>query len=109
MARDIRNDNDERLLAFTLKHDVTLVKTFVSIPQTCISHTFNRVGNRRRIDDILTRQRNRILARNVVVDPKPLFHPCETARQICFQPPGRKGYKLHPQPAEADGGFKFPE
>ena len=72
---DTRYDNGELLLAFASNHDLALVNAFFSTPQTGISHTFNGAGNRKRIDYILTRQRDRNLVRNVVVHPQPSFLP----------------------------------
>ena len=74
-GRDTQNDNGELLLAFASNHDLALVNTFFSTPKNGISHTFNGTGNRKRIDYILTRQRDRKLVRNVVVHPQPSFLP----------------------------------
>ena len=57
-GRDTRNENGQLLLAFTSNHDLALVNTFFSTPQNGISHTFKEAGNRKRIDYILTRQRD---------------------------------------------------
>ena len=51
------------------------MNTFPSTPQNGISHTFNGAGNRKRIDCILTRQRDRKIVRNVVVHPQPSLFP----------------------------------
>ena len=74
-GRDTRNDNGERLLTFASNHDLALVNTFFSTRKYGISHTFNGMGNKKRIDFILTRQRDRKLVRNVVTHPQPAFLP----------------------------------
>ena len=74
-GRDTGNDNGEFLLAFASNHDLALVNAFFSNPQNGISHTFNGAGNRKRIDYILTRQRDRKLVRNVVVHHQPSCLP----------------------------------
>ena len=71
-GRDTLNDNGELLLSFANNHDLALVNTFFSTPKGGVSHTFN--GRRKKcIDCILTRQRDRKLARNVTVHPQPPF------------------------------------
>ena len=73
-GRDTLNVNGERLLSFSTNHGVALLNTFVSAAKNTISHTFN--GRRkRRIDYILTRQRERKRVRNVTVHPQPSFLP----------------------------------
>ena len=71
---DTLNDNGEQLLAFATNHSLALVNTFFSTPKNCVSHTFNGRG-KKRIDYILTRQRDRKLLRDVVVYPQVLLKP----------------------------------
>ena len=71
-GRDTLNGNEKLLLSFANNHDLALVNTFVSTPKGGVSHTFNGRGNKR-IDYILTRQRDRKLLRNVTVHPQPSF------------------------------------
>ena len=59
---DTLNDNGELLLSFANKHDLALVNTLFSTPKGGVSHTFNGRG-RKRIDYILTRQRDRKFVR----------------------------------------------
>ena len=73
-GRDILNDNGELLRSFANNHDLAIVNTFFSPPKGGVSHTFNGRG-RKRIDYILTRQRDRKLVRNVTVHPQPSFLP----------------------------------
>ena len=73
-GRDTFNDNGELLLSFANNHDLALVNTFLSTPKGGVSHTFNGRG-KKRIDYILTRQRDRKLVRNVTVHPQPSFLP----------------------------------
>ena len=73
-GRDTLNDNGELLLSFANNHDVANVNTFFSTPKGGVSHTFNGRG-KKRIDYILTRQRDRKLVRNVTVHPQPSFLP----------------------------------
>ena len=73
-GRDTLNDNEELLLSFANKHDLALVNTFFSTPKGGVSHTFNGRG-KKRIDYILTRQRDRKFVRNVTVHPQPSFLP----------------------------------
>ena len=73
-GRDTLNVNGERLLFFANNHDLALVNTFFSTPNGGVSHTFNGRGGKR-IDYILTRQRDRKLVRNVTVHPQPSFPP----------------------------------
>ena len=73
-GRDILNDNGEPLLSFANSHYLAIVNTFFSTPKGGVSHTFNGRG-KKRIDYILTRQRDRKLVRNVTVHPQPSFLP----------------------------------
>ena len=73
-GRDTLNDNVEILLPFANNHDLAIVNTFFSTPKGGVSNTFNGRG-RKRIDYILTRQRDRKLVRNVIVHPQPSFLP----------------------------------
>ena len=65
-GRDTLNYNGELLLSFANSHDLALVNTFFSTPKSGVSHTFNGRG-KKRIDFILTGQRNRKLVRNVTL------------------------------------------
>ena len=71
-GRDTLNDNGELLLSFANNHDLALVSTFFSTPKGGVSHTFNGRG-KKRIDYILTKQRDRKFVRNVTVHPQPSF------------------------------------
>ena len=62
------NDNGELLLSSANNYDLAIVNTFFSTPKGGVSHTFNGRG-KKRIDYILTRQRDRKLVRNVTVHP----------------------------------------
>ena len=73
-GRDTLNDNGELLLSFANNHDLAIVNTFFSTPKGGVSHTFNGRG-KKRIDYILTRQRDRKLVRNVTVHLQPSFLP----------------------------------
>ena len=73
-GRDTLNDNGELLLSFANNHDLALVNTFFSTPKGGESHTFNGRG-KKRIDYILTKQRDRKFVRNVTVRPQPSFLP----------------------------------
>ena len=73
-GRDTLNGNGELLLPFANNHDLAIVNTFFSTPEGGVSHTFNGRG-KKRIDYILTRQRDRKLVRNVTVHPQPSFLP----------------------------------
>ena len=73
-GRDILNDNGELLLSFANNHGLAIVNTFFSTPKSGVSRTFNLRG-KKRIDYILTRQRDRKLVRNVTVHPQPYFLP----------------------------------
>ena len=72
--RDALSDNGELLLSFASSHDLALVNSFFGTPKGGLSHTFNGRG-KKRIDDILTRQRDCKLVRNVTVHPQPSFLP----------------------------------
>ena len=69
-GRDSLNDNGERLLSFSANHELALLNTFFSTAKNAISHTFNGRG-KKRIDYILTRQRDRKFVRDVTVHPQP--------------------------------------
>ena len=71
---DTLNDNGELLLSFANNHDLALVNTFFSTPKGGVSHTFTGQG-KKRIDYILTRQRDRKFVRNVTLRPQPSFLP----------------------------------
>ena len=73
-GRDTLNDNGELLLSFNSNYDLALVNTFFSTPKGGVSHTFNGRG-KKRIDYILTWQRDRKLVRNVTAHPQPSFLP----------------------------------
>ena len=73
-GRDNHNDNGERLLSFSANHELALLNTFFSTAKNAISHTFNGRG-KKRIDYILTRQRDRKFVRDVTVHPQPSFLP----------------------------------
>ena len=62
------------LLSFANNHDLAIVKTLFSTRKGGVSHTFNRQG-KKRIDYILTKQRDRKLVRNVTVHPQLSFLP----------------------------------
>ena len=73
-SRDTLNDNGELLLSFANNHDLALVNTFFSTPKGGVSHKYNGRG-KKRIDYILTRQRDRRFVRNVTVHPQPSSLP----------------------------------
>ena len=74
-GRDTLNDNGELLMSFANNYDLALVNTLFSTPKGGASHsTFNGRGNKR-IDYILTRQRDRKYVRNVTVHSQPSFLP----------------------------------
>ena len=73
-GRDNLNDNGERLLSFSANHELALLNAFFSTAKNAISHTFNGRG-KKRIDYILTRQRDRKFVRDVTVHPQPSFLP----------------------------------
>ena len=73
-GRDTLNDNEELLLSFANNHDLALVNTLFSTPKGGVSHTFNGQG-KKRINYILTRQRDHKFVRNVTVHPQPSFLP----------------------------------
>ena len=67
-GRDTLNDYGKRLLSFPANHKLALLNTFFSTAKNAISHTFKGRG-RKRIDYILTRQRDRKLVRDATVYP----------------------------------------
>ena len=73
-GRDTLNDNGELLLSFANNLDLAIMDTFFSAPKGGVSHTFNGRG-KKRIDYILTRQRDRKLVWNVTVHPQPSSLP----------------------------------
>ena len=73
-GRDNLNDNGERLLSFSANHELTLLNTFFSTAKNAVSHTFSGLGQKR-IDYILTKQRDRKFVRDVTVHPQPSFLP----------------------------------
>ena len=73
-GRDTLNDNGELLLSVVNNHDLALVNTFSSTPKGGVSHTFNGRG-KKRIDYVLTRQRDRKFVRNVTVHHRLSFLP----------------------------------
>ena len=64
------NDNDEWFLSFSANHGLALLNTFFSTAKNAISHMFHRQG-KKRVDCILTKQRNRKLVRDVTVHLQP--------------------------------------
>ena len=68
------NDNGELLLSFANNHDLDIVNTFFSTPKSGVLNIVNRRG-KKRIDYILTRQRDRKLVGNVTVHPQSSFLP----------------------------------
>ena len=73
-GRDTLNDNGKLLLSFANNHDLALVNTFFNTPKGGILHTFNGRG-KKRIDYIVTMQRDRKFIRNITVHPQPSFLP----------------------------------
>ena len=73
-GQDTLNDNRELLLSFAKNYNLALVNTLFSIPKGGVSHIFNG-RDKKRIDDILTMQRDSKLVRNVTVHPQPSFLP----------------------------------
>ena len=69
---DTLNDNGKLLLSFANNDDLAIVNTLFSTPKDSVSHTFNGRG-KKRIDYILTRQRDRKLVRNITVHSQPSF------------------------------------
>ena len=66
-GRDTLNDNNgERLLSFSANHGLALSNTFFSTAKNAILHMFNGRG-KKRIDYILTMQRDRNLVWDVYV------------------------------------------
>ena len=61
-------------MSFATNHNLSLVNTFFHTPKGGASHTFNERG-KKRIDYILTRQRDRKLFRNVTVHHQTSLHP----------------------------------
>ena len=74
VCRKRGNENGERLLSFSANHELALLNTFFSTAKNAISHTFNGRGIKR-IDYILTRQRDTKFVRDVTVHPQPSFLP----------------------------------
>ena len=74
-GRDTRvsNSNGTSLLRFAGDNKLALVNTFFSVPKGCTSRTFNgtRPADRKRIDNVITRQSHRKLVRNVTVHLQP--------------------------------------
>ena len=66
------NDNGERLLPFSANRELAILNAFFSTAKNAMSHTFNGRG-KKRIDYVLTRQRDRKLVRNVTGHPQPSF------------------------------------
>ncbi|CAN0214904.1 unnamed protein product, partial [Ascophyllum nodosum] len=54
------NDNGERLLPFSANRELAILNAFFSTAKNAMSHTFNGRG-KKRIDYVLTRQRDRKL------------------------------------------------
>ena len=73
-GRDTLNDNGELLLSIANNYDLALVNTFFGTPKGGVSHTSNE-RDKKRIDYILTRQRDCKFVRNVTVHPQPFFLP----------------------------------
>jgi hypothetical protein len=73
-GRDTPNDHGELLLSFPNNHNLDLVNMFFSTLKGGVSHTFNGRG-KKRIDYILTRQRDRKLLCNVAAHPQLSFLP----------------------------------
>ena len=71
-GRDTLNDNGELLLSFANNHDLALVNTFFSTRKGGVSHNINGRG-KKRINYILTRQRDSKIVWNVTVHPQPSF------------------------------------
>ena len=84
-GRDTLDDNGELLLSFANNHDLAIVNTFLSAPKGGVSHTFSGRG-KKRIDYIITRQRDRKLVRNVTVHPSRPSFLFRTAT-LCPHPP----------------------
>ena len=73
-GRDTLNDNGGLLLSFANNHYLAIVNTLLRAPKGGVSHTFNGRG-KKRIDYILTRQRDRKLVQNVTVHHQSSFLP----------------------------------
>ena len=71
-GRDTLNDNRELLLSFANNHDLAPVNTVFSTPRGGVSYVFNGRGEKR-IDNILTKQSDHKLVRNVTVHSQPTF------------------------------------
>ena len=82
-GRDTLNDNGELLLSFANNHDLALVNTFFSTPKG-VSHTFNGRG-KKRIDYILTRQRDRKFVQMLRCTLSPPSFPFRTTT-LCPHP-----------------------
>ena len=69
----VSDSNGTSLLRFVGDNKLALVNTFVSVPKGCTPRTFNgtRPVDRKRIDDIITRQSHRKLVRNFIVHLQP--------------------------------------
>ena len=61
-------------MSFANNHDLAFVNMFFSTPKGGVSHAFNGRG-KKRIDYILTRQRDCKHVRNVTMHPQPSFLP----------------------------------
>ena len=83
-GRDTLNDNGELLLSFANSHDLALGSTCFSTFKGGVSHTFNE-RSKKRIDYVLTRQRDRKLVRNVTVHPQPSLLPTSDDK-LCPHP-----------------------
>ena len=73
-GRDTPNNNGDLLLSFANNHGLAIPNTLFSTPKGGISHTFNGRG-KKRIDCILTRQRDLKFVLNIKVHPQPSFLP----------------------------------
>ena len=71
-GRDSLNDYRELLLSFVNNHDLAPVNTVFSTPKGGVSYVFNGRG-KNRIDNILTKQSDHKLVRNVTVHSQPTF------------------------------------
>ena len=115
---DTRKDNSERLLAFGSNHDTALLNIFFQHPPKRRLIHFQRgrkqETHRLHLHDT-ARQKGRAERcwppSNVVsshLGQQRRSGPCETTWPIHPQPPGDKGYKVTPQPAETDNGLITP-
>ena len=74
-GRDTLTDNGELLPSFASNHDLAIImNTFASARMGGVSHNFNGRG-KKRVDYILTRQRDRKLVWNITVYPQLSFFP----------------------------------